>query len=59
MKKENKEALKSSVLVAVANSAFWYSIASLAGSPAAHIAGMGGAVVGLLLGLLTTWYPEE
>lgn len=59
MKQENKEAFKSSVLVAVAYSAFLYGITYLTNKPMAWVAGIIGAWSGLLIGLLTTWYPEE
>lgn len=59
MKQENKEALKSSVLVAVAYSAFLYGITYLINQPMALVAGVIGALSGLLIGLLTTWYPEK
>lgn len=59
MKKENKEALKSSVLVSAAYGAFWYGITLLVNPSMALVGGVIGAVSGLLLGLMTTWYPEE
>lgn len=59
MKNENKEALKSSVLVAVAYAAFWYGITLLVNPPMAWVGGVIGGISGLLLGLMTTWYPEE
>lgn len=59
MKNENKEALKSSVLVGVAFAAFWYALVSLCNPPMAWVGCIVGGVAGLLLGLMTTWYPEE
>lgn len=59
MKNENKEALKSSVLVCAAFAAFLYGITLLTNPPMAWISGIVGGLSGLLLGLMTTWYPEE
>lgn len=58
---KNKDAIKSSVMVGVSFAVFWYGLVSYAWSeyvsPLLVSAVM--FVVGLVLGLVTTWYTEE
>ena len=58
---KNKEAIKSSILAGVGFGMFWFGIVSLAGGETAHplLVGAVMGIVGLVTGLLTTWYPEE
>ena len=58
---KNKEAIKSSILAGVGFWMFWYGIVSLAGGANAHplLVGSIMGLVGLVTGLLTTWYTEE
>lgn len=61
LSEKNKEAIKSSLLVGVSFGLFWYGLVSYAWSDhvSAGIVGCVMFVVGLLLGLATTWYTEE
>lgn len=58
---KNKDALKSSVMVGVSFAVFWYGLVSYAWSDYISAGLVGGAmfVVGLVLGIVTTWYTEE
>lgn len=61
LSEKNKEAIKSSLLVGVSFCLFWYGLVSYAWSDYISAGLVGGVmfVVGLLLGLATTWYTEE
>ena len=61
LSEKNKEAIKSSLLVGVSFGLFWYELVFYAWSDHASAGLVGGVmfVVGLLLGLATTWYTEE
>ena len=58
---KNKDAFNSSVMVGVSFTVFWYGLVSYAWSE--HISPLLVSVVmfvvGLVLGLVTTWYTEE
>lgn len=58
---KNKDALKSSVMVGVSFAVFWYGLVSYAWSDYISAGLVGGVmfVVGLVLGIVTTWYTEE
>lgn len=59
MKKDNVEALKSSVLAGLANGMLFGGIGLLNNSPYWDICGCIGFFVGIVVGLLTTWDLEE
>lgn len=59
MTKNNKEALKSSLITAVAFAVFVGLVLVLAKQPNALLWGAVLSVVGFAIGVLTTWYPEE
>ena len=58
---KNKDAIKSSVMVGVSFAVFWYGLVSYACSEHVSPLLVSGVmfVVGLVLGLVTTWYTEE
>lgn len=58
---KNKDALKSSVMAGVSFAVFWYGLVSYAWSERVSPLLVSGVmfVVGLVLGLVTTWYTEE
>lgn len=58
MKKDNVEALKSSVLVGIAYGLLTGGIFLLIGNPHFLWFGLCSSAAGFLLGLLTTWYPD-
>lgn len=59
MKNDNKEALKSSALVAVAFALLSGAICGLNGSNYTWLVMGVSGFAGLVIGLLTTWYPDE
>lgn len=59
MTKDNKEALKSSLMTAVAFAVFVGLVLFLAKQPNVLLWGAASSVVGFAIGVLTTWYPEE
>lgn len=59
MKKDNFEAIKSSILAGVANGLLFASIGLLNESYYWEICGYVGFLIGLVVGLLTTWDLEE
>ena len=61
LSEKNKEAIKSSLLTGVSFGLFWYGLVSYAWSDYISAGLVGGVmfVVGLLFGLITTWYTEE
>lgn len=58
---KNKDAFKSSMMVGVSFAVFWYGLVSYAWSEHVSPLLVSGVmfVVGLVLGLVTTWYTEE
>lgn len=58
---KNKDAIKSSVMVGVSFAVFWYGLVSYAWIEHVSPLLVSGVmfVVGLVLGLVTTWYTEE
>ena len=61
LSEKNKEAIKSSILAGVGFGLFWYGLVSYAWIDHISAGLVGGVmfVVGLLFGLITTWYTEE
>lgn len=61
LSEKNKEAIKSSLLVGVSFGLFWYGLVSYVWDDYVSAGLVGGVmfVVGLLSGLVTTWYTEE
>lgn len=59
MKKDNIEALKSSVLVGLAYGAIVGGVLLANGKSYALLCGAIAIVVGFGIGVLTTWYPDE
>lgn len=61
LSEKNKEAIKSSLLVGVSFGLFWYGLVSYVWGDYVSAGLVGGVmfVVGLLSGLVTTWYTEE
>lgn len=58
---KNKDALKSSVMAGVSFAVFWYGLVSYAWGEHVSPLLVSGVmfVVGLVLGLVTTWYTQE
>lgn len=61
LSEKNKDAIKSSVLVGVAEACFAGLVVYLANKSIAMVVGttIVGFVIGVTVGLLTTWYIEE
>lgn len=61
LSEKNKEAVKSSVLVGIAEAFFLAAIAGVNNKDAEAVvaAGVVGFVLGFVVGLTTTWYTEE
>lgn len=55
MKKDNIEAIKSSVLAGLANGLLFSGIGLINNSPDWHLCGYIGFLSGVVVGLLTTW----
>lgn len=59
MSEKNREAVKSSVLVGLAEAVFVGGIMLSTGKEHWYYGALGGFFIGLLTGLLTTYYTEE